>query len=179
MNKVELVGNLAKDPQLFQTQSGISKVSFTVAVNRKFKPKDQSAPTADFINCVAWREKAEFVERNFSKGKWIAVVGELRTRSYESPDGQKRYVTEVEAEECSFVGPRVDDQQNSGGYDGGGRPPQQSPQPQRRQQYSQQSPQAPPQPSYQGGGYGSEPIPDSFPNNFYDLGPESDEELPF
>ena len=81
MNLVTLLGRLTSDPELRKTQSGISSCRFTVAVDRGFKNK-QGDREADFITCVAWKEKAEFISRYWSKGKLIAVLGELRTGSY-------------------------------------------------------------------------------------------------
>jgi len=104
LNKVVLIGNLTADPELKQTPSGISVVSFTVAINRR-KPKEEKEgqQTADFISIVAWRQTAEFVSRYFKKGKPILVCGALQSRSYTDSQGNKRYVTEVVADEVSFV----------------------------------------------------------------------------
>ncbi|MBR5308827.1 MAG: single-stranded DNA-binding protein [Clostridia bacterium] len=101
-NKVILVGNLVADPELKQTPSGVSVATFTLAVQRRYaKPDD--AQQADFINIVAWRQTAEFISRYFSKGKSILVCGAIQSRSYTDQNGQKRYVTEVVAEEATFV----------------------------------------------------------------------------
>ena len=100
-NKVILIGNLCADPELKTTQNGISVTSFSIAVGRR-KVKDQE-PQTDFINCVAWRGTAEFICKYFQKGKAILVVGSLQTRTWEDQNGQKRYVTEVVAEEAQFV----------------------------------------------------------------------------
>ena len=102
-NKVILVGNMTADPELKQTQSGISVCSFSIAVNRRFK--DQNGNTeCDFINIVTWRQQAEFVSRYFKKGSPILVCGQLQTRNYTDSQGNKRYATEVVADEVSFVG---------------------------------------------------------------------------
>jgi single-strand DNA-binding protein len=101
-NKVILVGNVTADPELKQTQSGTSVCSFTIAVNRRFNKDGNNE--CDFINIVAWRQQAEFVSRYFKKGKPILVCGQLQTRSWTDKDGSKRYVTEVIADEVSFVG---------------------------------------------------------------------------
>ncbi len=105
MNKVILVGNLARDPELKTTQSGINVCSFTIAVNRKFT-NQQGEREADFINCVAWRGTGEFVAKHFSKGKKIGVAGALQVRSYADRDGQKRYATEVLVDDAEFVTPK-------------------------------------------------------------------------
>lgn len=100
-NKVILVGNLVADPELKKTQSGTSVCSFKIAVGRRFKSEGQ--PETDFIDIVAWRNTAEFVSRYFRKGKPILVCGQLQTRSWTDNNGQKRYVTEVIADEATFV----------------------------------------------------------------------------
>ena len=100
-NKVILIGNLCVDPELKQTPNGVSVTSFSLAVGRR-KVKDQE-PQTDFINCVAWRNTAKFICKYFQKGKAILVVGSLQTRSWEDQNGQKRYATEVVAEEAQFV----------------------------------------------------------------------------
>jgi len=102
MNKVILIGNLTKEPELATTSSGVSVCRFTIAVNRKFANSEGERET-DFINCVAWRTKAEFIKKYFEKGNKIALEGSIQTRSYESSDGSTKHVTEVIVEECEFV----------------------------------------------------------------------------
>lgn len=104
MNKAILVGRLTKDPELKTTASGVNVCSFTIAVNRRFKNSEGNYD-ADFINCVAWRQQADFLSRFFSKGHFVGVVGSIQTRNYER-DGQRVYVTEVVADEINFVGSR-------------------------------------------------------------------------
>lgn len=99
-NKVILIGNLTSDVELKQSTSGVSVCSFSIAVNRKMAKNGE----CDFINIVAWRQTAEFVSKYFTKGKPILVCGQLQTRSWTDNQGQKRYATEVVAEEVSFVG---------------------------------------------------------------------------
>jgi single-strand DNA-binding protein len=101
-NKVILVGNLTDTPVLKQTTGGIPMCNFSIAVNRKMKV--QGGQDCDFINIVAWRSSAEFVCRYFRKGNPILVCGEIQTRNYPNGQGQKVYVTEVVANEVSFVG---------------------------------------------------------------------------
>ena len=103
MNRVFLIGNCARDIEAYTTQSGIKTVKFTLAVNRKFRDKN-GVREADFIPCVVWRERAEFAEKYIVKGKKLAVCGELQTRSYETQDGQKRYITEVQVDEIELLG---------------------------------------------------------------------------
>ena len=102
MNKSILVGRLTKEPELRTTANGVSVVSFTVAVNRRFKNAEGNYD-ADFINCVAYRTTAEFIGKNFIKGQQIGLVGSIQTRSYDK-DGKKVYVTEVAIDEAYFVG---------------------------------------------------------------------------
>ena len=104
-NKVILVGNMTADPELKQTTAGTSVCSFSIAVNRRFTKADQGQQTVDFINIVAWRQQAEFVSRYFKKGNPILICGQLQTRTWNDNQGQKRYATEVIADEVSFVGP--------------------------------------------------------------------------
>ena len=105
-NKVILIGNLCADPELKQTQNGISVTSFRIAVGRR-KVKDQE-PQTDYITVVAWRNTAEFICKYFQKGKAILIVGSLQTRTWEDQNGQKRYATEVVAEEAQFVEKKSD-----------------------------------------------------------------------
>ena len=103
MNKVILIGNLASDPEMRQTQSGISVCSFRLAVQRRFS-NAQGVKEADFFSIVAWRQTAELCSRFLTKGRKCAVVGSLQTRSYDAQDGSKRYITEVVADEVEFLG---------------------------------------------------------------------------
>lgn len=114
MNKVILVGNLARDPELRQTPQGVSVARFTVAVSRRYSRDGQQQ--TDFISCVAWRNTAEFLCRYFHKGSGIQLCGSIQTSSWDGQDGQKRYSTEVVADEISFNGPKSANQSSSGGY---------------------------------------------------------------
>lgn len=98
-NKVILIGNLTSDVELKQSTSGASVCSFSIAVNRKMAKNNE----CDFINVVAWRQQAEFVCKYFKKGNPILVCGQLQTRTWTDNNGQKRYATEVIADEVSFV----------------------------------------------------------------------------
>lgn len=106
MNKVIIIGRLTADPELRQTQSGISSCRFTVAVNRKYADKGTGERQADFITCVAWRQTAEFVSKYFSKGKMIALEGSLRTGSYQDRNHSDvtHYTTEVYVDNVEFTG---------------------------------------------------------------------------
>ena len=109
MNKAILVGNLTRDPEMRTTPNGVSVTSFTVAVNRRYKSQDGQQQT-DFINCVAWRGTAEFIAKYFTKGSRIGVVGTIQTRTYDDQNGNKRYVTEVVADEVEFAGSKTQNQ---------------------------------------------------------------------
>lgn len=116
LNKVVLCGRLTADPELKQTPSGIAVVSFTIAINRRYQSKNADgaqAQQADFISIVAWRQTAEFISRYFRKGSAICVTGSIQTRSWQDQQGQKRYATEVVADEAMFV-----DSKNEGGAAG-------------------------------------------------------------
>lgn len=107
LNKVILMGRLTKDPELKSTPQGVSVATFTLAVDRNYTQGEERK--ADFPNCVAWRGTAEFICRNFNKGKMIAVVGELQTRSWDAPDGKKGYATEVIVNEAYFAGDKKEE----------------------------------------------------------------------
>ncbi|MDL2205745.1 single-stranded DNA-binding protein [Eubacteriales bacterium OttesenSCG-928-N13] len=104
MNKAILIGNLTRDPESRQTASGISVCTFTLALNRRFVDKQTGQREADFINIVTWRQTAELCARYLTKGRKVAVVGSIQSRSYDAQDGTKRYVTEVVADEVEFIG---------------------------------------------------------------------------
>lgn len=104
MNKVFLIGNLSKDPELRTTNSGTSVCTFSIAVNRR-KDKEGNS-TADFFSIVAWRQLAELCGKYLAKGRKVSVVGELQNRSYEANDGTKRHVTEIVANEIEFLTPK-------------------------------------------------------------------------
>lgn len=105
LNKVILGGRLVRDPELRQTSSGIPVTSFSIAVNRRYTSQDSATDeqTADFINIVAWRSQAEFVCKYFRKGSSICVIGAIQTRSWTDTNGQKRYATDIVANEVHFV----------------------------------------------------------------------------
>lgn len=103
-NKCILVGNLVSDPELKATTSGVNVTRFRIAVGRRFAKNGET----DFIDIVAWRNTAEFVCKYFAKGKPILVSGALQNRSWTDSEGNKRYATEVIADEVSFVGGKND-----------------------------------------------------------------------
>ena len=103
LNKVVLLGRMTKDAEIKNTPSGKSVATFTIAVDRSYVKQGEERQ-ADFINCVAWGTTAEFISRYFGKGQLIALVGRLQTRSWDDNEGNKRWVTEVIADEVSFAG---------------------------------------------------------------------------
>ena len=117
-NKVILGGRLTADVEMKQTPSGVSVCTFSLAVNRKVgKEADQKT---DFINCVAWRNTADFISKYFKKGSCILVVGNIQNRSWQDNNGIKRYATEVIVDEVNFVDSKSD---NGAGSIGGGATP--------------------------------------------------------
>jgi single-strand DNA-binding protein len=163
-NKVILGGRLTADPELKTTPSGIPVTSFTVAVNRRSKNEDAQA---DFLNVTAWRQTAEFVTRYFRKGSSICVVGSIQTRSWTDQNNQKRFATEIVADEAFFVDAKSESplavQQAAAGY-----------------QAAAQAPSYVPD-GYAGAGANASANTGSYQNStapkFEELG--SDEELPF
>ena len=106
MNRVILGGRLTHDPELKMTPSGVAMTSFGIAVSRRNPGKDEKGErinAADFLTVVAWRERAELICRYFSKGSSIAIVGSIQTRSFTTGQGEKRYATEIVADEVYFV----------------------------------------------------------------------------
>ena len=105
MNKVVLIGRLTRDPELRYTGNNTPVASFTLAVNRNFS-NQQGEREADFINIVVWRKLAENVKNYLSQGSQAAVEGRIQTRSYDDNNGQRRYITEVVADNVEFLGSR-------------------------------------------------------------------------
>lgn len=116
-NKAIIIGRLTKDVELKTTGSGVSVASFTVAVDRGYGDNKKT----DFINCVAWRQTAEFTSKFFQKGSQIGVEGSIQVRDYTDKDGNKRYVTEIVASNAFFVGSKetngASGERNTGGFD--------------------------------------------------------------
>ena len=161
LNKIFLMGRLVADPELRHTQSGVAVATFRLAVDRDFKDRETGERKADFINVVAWRQTAEFVSRFFTKGRMAVVEGKLQVREYTDRDGNRRYATEVVADNLYFGDSKRDGEGGYGrsGYD---MPPAGG--------------YAPPAGSYapQPGGYSTAPAVDQFA----DL-TDDDGELPF
>ncbi|MBQ3596376.1 MAG: single-stranded DNA-binding protein [Clostridia bacterium] len=105
MNKVILVGNLTRDPELSETPSGIPVCRFAIAVSRDYANAEGNRET-DFFNITVWRGRAENCGKYLKKGNKVAIVGSLQNRSYDDKDGNKRYVTDVVANEVEFLTPK-------------------------------------------------------------------------
>ena len=103
MNKAILIGRLTRDPEMRTTSSGIATTTFSIAVNRNFTNQNGDRE-ADFINIVTWRKQAENVAKYCTKGSQVAIDGRIQTRTYDAQDGSKRYVTEVVADNVTFLG---------------------------------------------------------------------------
>ena len=117
MNKVILMGRLTRDPEVRYTQTNNTLVaSFSIAVNRRFtRPGEERQ--ADFINVVAWSKLGEFCSKYFKKGQQVGVIGRLQVRNWEDEQGQKRYVTEVVAEEAYFADSKRDGVDTSASFE--------------------------------------------------------------
>lgn len=115
LNRVILMGRITHDLELKSTGSGASVLSFSIAVERSFVKQGEQRQ-ADFINCVAWRQQADFISKYFAKGRMIALEGNLRTRTYDDKNGSKHYVTEVYVDSVSFTGESKQDSSNNSSY---------------------------------------------------------------
>lgn len=121
MNKQFLIGNIVADPETRTTPSGVTVCTFTIAVNRRFAGADGERQT-DFFRINAWRQLGEVCAKHLSKGKKVAVVGELQARLYDAKNGEKRMSLDVAADEVEFLSPKDEEKpkkakENSDGYD--------------------------------------------------------------
>lgn len=116
MNKVLLIGNLTKDPELSTTTNGVSLCKFTLAVPRKYT-SNSGEREADFLPIVVWRGQADNCYKYLKKGSKCSITGTIQTRVYDTPDGSRRYMTEIVAEEVEFISTR-----NTGSDDIDGEP---------------------------------------------------------
>ena len=114
INNVVLMGRLVATPELRSTGTGVSVASFTMAVDRAYAKQGEQRQ-ADFIDCVAWRNTAEFITRYFQKGSMIAITGNIQTRTYEDKNGIKRKAVEVVVDSASFCGSKAESG-TTGGY---------------------------------------------------------------
>ena len=119
VNKVILVGNLGKDPELRYTASGTAVANFSLATTERYKDRDgNSQEKTEWHNIVVWRQLAEICGKYLTKGKQVYLEGKIQTRSYDDRDGNKRYITEIVVDQMQMLGRAGDD--NSGGGSGGG-----------------------------------------------------------
>ena len=119
MQKIHIIGNLTHDPETRSTSNGVTVCSFTVAVDRKFK--DQSGErVTDFFRVNAWRQLGETCGRYLSKGKKVAVIGELQARTYEAKDGKTRMSLDIQADEIEFLSPKESSSTHADDVDPGG-----------------------------------------------------------
>lgn len=109
MNKVVLIGNICKDPELSETNSGVAVCRFSIAVNRR-RASDDAEQQTDFFNVTVWRGLAETVARYCKKGNKIAVTGQIQIRTYEDREGAKRTLVDVVAEEVEFLSTKSNDE---------------------------------------------------------------------
>ena len=117
LNRIIIMGRLARDPELRRTQTGTPVASFRLAVDRDFKDKSTGERSTDWIDVVAWRATAEFVSRYFTKGRMAVVEGRLQMRDWTDKDGNKRTTAEVVAENVYFGDSKRDG--DGGGYSAG------------------------------------------------------------
>ena len=117
LNHITIMGRLTRDPELRRTGSGIAVTSFTLAVDRDFGPNENGERETDFIDCVAWWQVGEFVDKYFTKGRMAVVSGRLQIRSWTDKDGNKRRTAEVVADDVYFGDSKREE--SSGGNYGG------------------------------------------------------------
>ena len=109
MNKITLIGNLTHDPEVRSTPNGVTVCTFNIAVNRRFAPQGGEKVT-DFFRINAWRQLGDTCAKYLSKGRKVAVIGELQARTYEGKDGATRMSLDVSADEVEFLTPRSQDE---------------------------------------------------------------------
>ena len=115
LNHITIMGRMVRDPELRRTGSGIACANFTLAVDRDFADKQSGEKETDFIDCVAWRQTGEFVDKYFTKGRMAVVSGRLQIRGWTDKDGNKRKTAEVVADNVYF-GDSKKDEANGNGY---------------------------------------------------------------
>lgn len=138
LNKVLLIGNVGKDPEIRHLQGGASVATITLATSERYKDRNgESRELTEWHTIIAWRQLADLAENYIRKGSQIFVEGRIRSRSWDDQNGQKRYVTEIQADSIQLLGRRGDNagaapsQPNYGGYNAPAQPqPAQQSQPQ-------------------------------------------------
>lgn len=113
MNKIHIIGNVTRDPEVKQTGSGVAICNFSVAVNRRFKNPQTGQTETDFFSVTAFRQLAELCGKYLAKGRKVAVVGSMQSRSYEAQDGSKRTVWDLVADEVEFLSTGEKNAENS------------------------------------------------------------------
>ena len=113
MNKITLIGNLTHDPDVRSTPNGVTVCTFTIAVNRRFASQGGERQT-DFFRINAWRQLGDTCAKYLSKGRKVAVIGELQARLYDAKDGTTRMSLDVSADEVEFLSPKQQDDAGSG-----------------------------------------------------------------
>lgn len=116
MNKVFLIGNLTRDPEMRSTQSGVAVCNFSIAVNRRFRNPQTGQQETDFLNVIAWRQLAELCAKYLAKGRKVAVTGSIQTRTYKVKDGSKRTALDIVADEVEFLSANHSSGAPSGDY---------------------------------------------------------------
>lgn len=116
INRVVLVGRITKDPELRKTGSGISVVGFTLACNRRFSNSQEKGQEADFINCVTWRQSADFMANYVKQGALLGVEGRIQTRNYKDQSDRTVYVTEVVCDSVQILAQKRDSQAQTTSY---------------------------------------------------------------
>ncbi len=111
LNRVILMGRLVRDPELRRTGTGTAVASFTLAVDRSRKNQDGETET-DFLDCVAWRSTAEFIARNFTKGRMAVVEGQIQNRNWTDKEGNKRKTAEIHVDSAYFADSKKDTSAN-------------------------------------------------------------------
>lgn len=130
VNKVILVGNVGKDPEVRHLDSGVAVANFPLATSESYTAKSgERVTTTEWHNIVLWRGLADVAEKYVTKGRQLYIEGRIRTRSYDDKDGNKRYITEIYGDQMQMLGTKADNQQGAGAA---------------QQQASQQSPQSEP-----------------------------------
>lgn len=127
MNKVFLIGNLTKDPEMRSTQSGVAVCNFSIAINRRFRNPQTGQQETDFLNIIAWRQLADLCSKYLAKGRKVAVTGSIQTRTYEAKDGSKRTALDIVADEVEFLSANQSIGAPSGDYPKSAAPSAQNP----------------------------------------------------